>query len=103
MTLLLSTLTKTTIIRQGEDLMIHPLLTTSITKFECGGKSAEGQPLSGMVMEDVITDHANRTVTIEGQIRMWRDRTRVFIRATMWMKDCPQFDQGDRGTVISIH
>jgi len=30
------------------------------------GKSAEGQPLSGAeMMEDVITDYANRTVTIE--------------------------------------
>jgi ubiquitin-like-conjugating enzyme ATG3 len=31
------------------------------------GKSAEGQPLSGQeMMEDVITDYANKTVTIEG-------------------------------------
>jgi ubiquitin-like-conjugating enzyme ATG3 len=31
------------------------------------GKSAEGQPLSGKeMMEDVITDYANKTVTIEG-------------------------------------
>jgi ubiquitin-like-conjugating enzyme ATG3 len=31
------------------------------------GRSAEGQPLSGKeMMEDVITDYANKTVTIEG-------------------------------------
>lgn len=31
------------------------------------GKSAEGQPLTGKeMMEDVITDYANKTVTIEG-------------------------------------
>jgi ubiquitin-like-conjugating enzyme ATG3 len=31
------------------------------------GKSAEGQPLTGQeMMEDVITDYANKTVTIEG-------------------------------------